>query len=219
MPQRTPTSDVTGLANPASVHCIESGGTLEIVTGDDGGQFGMCVFPDGSQCEEWAFYRGDCAPASEEGGTAADGRGLYRNVAYGFSMEPAEGWSVEGQDNQVVFRKGDHFLFVGVKWVDEELPPFRTGMPAGDFVDGDTVTLLGQDLPTRQIVYEGKTKVVSYSPGVAAGDLLLFTWLDAEGDAIPYEDVDIPPEVVEQANQMVASFALDSGDAPELVFP
>jgi putative hemolysin len=55
-----------GLANPASVHCIEQGYTLQMLEAEDGGQFGVCVFPDGSQCEEWAFFRGECSPASGE---------------------------------------------------------------------------------------------------------------------------------------------------------
>jgi len=53
-----------GMANLASVHCKEQGGRLEIRTADDGGQYGVCIFPDGSECEEWAFFRGECVPAS-----------------------------------------------------------------------------------------------------------------------------------------------------------
>lgn len=50
------------LANPASVYCEEQGGTLEIRTDADGGQVGYCLFEDGSECEEWAYYRGECQP-------------------------------------------------------------------------------------------------------------------------------------------------------------
>jgi Tol biopolymer transport system component/putative hemolysin len=53
----------TGLANPASVYCEEQGYTLEIRT-DENGEYGVCIFPDGSECEEWAFYRGECKQAS-----------------------------------------------------------------------------------------------------------------------------------------------------------
>jgi Tol biopolymer transport system component/putative hemolysin len=53
----------TGLANPASVYCEEQGYTLEMRT-DENGTYGVCIFPDGSECEEWAFYRGECKPAS-----------------------------------------------------------------------------------------------------------------------------------------------------------
>ena len=52
------------LANPASVFCEENGGTLEIRDEADG-QVGVCVFPDGSECEEWAYYRGECGPGED----------------------------------------------------------------------------------------------------------------------------------------------------------
>ncbi|MFO7696053.1 MAG: DUF333 domain-containing protein [Anaerolineae bacterium] len=58
----SPTTPESTLANPASVHCEENGGTLEIRTGADGGQVGYCLFEDGSECEEWAYYRGECQP-------------------------------------------------------------------------------------------------------------------------------------------------------------
>jgi putative hemolysin len=51
-----------GLPNSASVYCEEHGGRLEIRSAADGGQYGVCIFPDGSECEEWAFYRGECGP-------------------------------------------------------------------------------------------------------------------------------------------------------------
>ncbi|MFM7173460.1 MAG: DUF333 domain-containing protein [Caldilinea sp.] len=37
------------------------GGTLEIRQGE-GGEVGYCVFADGSECEEWALFRGECTP-------------------------------------------------------------------------------------------------------------------------------------------------------------
>lgn len=47
-----------GLANPASVFCEDNGGSLEIRTVEDGSQVGICVFPDGSECDEWEFFSG-----------------------------------------------------------------------------------------------------------------------------------------------------------------
>jgi putative hemolysin len=58
------------LANPASVYCEEQGYTLEMRT-DDSGTRGVCIFPDGSECEEWAFYRGECGPEADT--SASDG--------------------------------------------------------------------------------------------------------------------------------------------------
>ena len=50
-----------GMANPASVYCEEQGGKTDIRT-EAGGEVGYCVFDDGSECDEWAFFRGDCKP-------------------------------------------------------------------------------------------------------------------------------------------------------------
>jgi len=59
---RTPETPMAGVPNPASVHCIEQGGTLEIRRQPDGGEVGYCLFPDGSECEEWALFRKECQP-------------------------------------------------------------------------------------------------------------------------------------------------------------
>jgi hypothetical protein len=49
----------TGIANPASVFCEDNGGTLEVVT-EDSGQIGICTLSNGTKCEEWAYFRGEC---------------------------------------------------------------------------------------------------------------------------------------------------------------
>ncbi|MFN2242683.1 MAG: DUF333 domain-containing protein [Anaerolineae bacterium] len=52
-----------GLPNPASAHCEDQGYTVELRTGENG-TIGYCLFPDGTECEEWAFFRGECAPGT-----------------------------------------------------------------------------------------------------------------------------------------------------------
>lgn len=47
----------SGLANPASAFCEEQGGTVEIVTDAAGNQGGICRLPDGTEIEEWEYYR------------------------------------------------------------------------------------------------------------------------------------------------------------------
>ncbi len=61
----------SGLPNPAAVYCEEQGGTVDMRTDDAGNVYGVCVFPDGSECDEWAFYRGECAPGGSLGGDGA----------------------------------------------------------------------------------------------------------------------------------------------------
>jgi Tol biopolymer transport system component/putative hemolysin len=59
-----PTEAAPGMPSPASKFCVDQGYRSEI-RDEAGGQVGYCLFPDGSECEEWAFYHGECAPASE----------------------------------------------------------------------------------------------------------------------------------------------------------
>ena len=48
------------MPNPASENCTEKGGTLSIEKRGDGGEYGVCIFEDNMQCEEWALMRGEC---------------------------------------------------------------------------------------------------------------------------------------------------------------
>lgn len=56
----------SGIPNPASVYCKENGNKLEIQTAADGSQSGVCVFADGSTCDEWAYFRGECGVAEKK---------------------------------------------------------------------------------------------------------------------------------------------------------
>jgi putative hemolysin len=59
------------MPNPASVYCEQNGNKLEIQTASDGSQNGICVFPDGSTCDEWAYFRGECGLAQQKSPTPA----------------------------------------------------------------------------------------------------------------------------------------------------
>jgi uncharacterized protein len=58
------TSDV-GIANPASVFCVEQGGTVEIVD-EAAGQVGYCNLPEGTRIEEWEYFRSQNPTAAAE---------------------------------------------------------------------------------------------------------------------------------------------------------
>jgi putative hemolysin len=84
------------LPNPASVYCEQQGYKLEIRTAADGSQTGVCIFPNGSECDEWAYYRGECQPATDPtpaGSSEYDDQGwkIYTNAVLGYSFHyPAE---------------------------------------------------------------------------------------------------------------------------------
>jgi len=61
----------SSLPNPASVYCEQQGNKLEIHTAADGSQSGICVFSDGSTCDEWAYFRGECGLAAQKSPTPA----------------------------------------------------------------------------------------------------------------------------------------------------
>jgi putative hemolysin len=65
LPTEGPFESPVGLPNPASQFCEEQGFKLEMRT-TDAGTAGYCIFPDGTECEEWAFFRGECKPGTSE---------------------------------------------------------------------------------------------------------------------------------------------------------
>jgi putative hemolysin len=116
-----PATPQTDMPNPASVFCEQQGNRLEIRSAADGSQSGMCIFPDGSECDEWAYYRGECAPANQKNLTPSpvvetaspngspaviptalpvdpvdyQGWWTYTHAKYGFSIMLPEDWVVE----------------------------------------------------------------------------------------------------------------------------
>ena len=103
----------SGMANPASLYCVQQGFDSEIRTAADGSQSGVCVFPNGSECDEWAYFRGECQPAdSTPAQTSAftptdiptprpinpadyEVWWTYTNPTYGFSLQLPPDWSVD----------------------------------------------------------------------------------------------------------------------------
>jgi len=70
------TAASANMANPASVACVNAGGSLEIKKDATGGEYGMCTFANGTSCEEWALFRGEGCKAGVTAvtTTAAEGK-------------------------------------------------------------------------------------------------------------------------------------------------
>ena len=50
-----------GITNPASNYCVNGGNQLEIRNDSNGGQYGICISKGKKECEEWAYFRGECS--------------------------------------------------------------------------------------------------------------------------------------------------------------
>jgi len=87
------------LPNPASAYCEEQGYKAELRTADDGSQAGFCVFPDGSECDEWAYFRGECRPASAEETDDPQGWELYTNPTLGYTFQYPHGAEISANDD------------------------------------------------------------------------------------------------------------------------
>lgn len=82
-----------GIANPASVNCVETrGGTLELREGPNG-QIGICHLPDGRACEEWALLRDGTCQSGETADISAGDLKCHYNAGY-FVVERPRGTEV-----------------------------------------------------------------------------------------------------------------------------
>ena len=71
----TPAEESTGtiiwMPNPASVYCEQQGGSVNIVKDAEGNESGMCKLADGTEVDEWEYYRAN-NPESETWATAEE---------------------------------------------------------------------------------------------------------------------------------------------------
>lgn len=195
-----------GLANPASVYCEEQGGTLEIRTAADGSQTGVCVFEDGSECEEWAFFRGECQPG--QSGDSASNSALINEVwvlqDFGQPLLPDTTITIEfTADGQVNGSAGCNNYFGSFSLDSDSLitgPIGSTQMWCEGFMDQESAFLQALQAATGLTVSETELSVhtpdgaMRFAPaenaalegadwvlsGIAQGDAVVNTWIDAD---------------------------------------
>lgn len=57
LPAAAPATAMTGMANPASVYCIQQGGKLLPRVDNAGNAYALCQLVDGRLIEEWTLFR------------------------------------------------------------------------------------------------------------------------------------------------------------------
>ena len=168
--EATPSSQMN-LPNPASVYCEEQGYRLEIRTAADGSQNGFCIFPDGSECEEWAFFRGECGPAGQitPASSATEiptplpvdlndtqGWWTYTHAVYGFSFLLPEDWTVEEAVDAESPLNGhalslhpenetaQESIYITFRRSGEDILLWPTGVGQGEFIEQGALEIAGQ---------------------------------------------------------------------------
>lgn len=122
------------MPNPASIYCEQNGNKLEIHTAEDDSQSGVCIFPDGSACDEWEYYRGECGPsmkATSEPTTNVDP--TQANASGGYMQpgvsEPFTDWWGEIKSTEPGSQYDDYFerqdlggtIYFGIDSMDPEV--------------------------------------------------------------------------------------------------
>jgi hypothetical protein len=128
------------MPNPASVHCEQNGGKLELRQDASGGVVGICVFSDQSECEEWAYLRNDCKPGSviptvspaatkpdptASAELADDGWMIYRNEKLGYSFHYPKDASIIVNDDPL-----KSLSIIGPLTGDENWPQISISHPS-----------------------------------------------------------------------------------------
>lgn len=200
-----------GMPNPASVYCEQRGYRLGTRTDANGGEYGVCVFPDLTECEEWAFFRGEC-----QMGVDLTGWTEYANPDYGFAFRFPPAWTLEaiqGPDNTMAGHQvklhirpeanREIEMIISFKRVGEDQLIWPTGVGDGEFFDKGLAWLMTEPVTRNTLVCDGRDMSVYYQQEgvVRRGDLefaiiLSYVGSCADGYAIPVEIEDLADAVV-----------------------
>lgn len=199
-PDSVPTdAPQANMPNPASAYCVEQGFKSEIRTAADGSQAGYCVFPEGSECDEWAYFRGECRPADQSESTSSpteistvgpidpneyQGWWTYTVAEYGFAIMLSEDWKVEEITTSDPLMNG-HMLNLYTeglnirmtfRHIGEDVLLWPTGVGAGEFIEQGLLDIAGQ--PAQRFYFicpNGEINSIWYhgsegSPNIQRGD-------------------------------------------------
>jgi len=122
--------EILDLPNPASVYCEEQGYKLEMRT-DENGTYGVCIFPDGSECEEWSYFRGECQPGESSAEAKPEAVDLEVVAWYGKVISAPEG--IPAESKLILYPEGTGEVYVTGETgeVENEILSIRDVEPPG----------------------------------------------------------------------------------------
>lgn len=180
------------ISNPASRHCIEAGGLLSSKTTSDGATYGMCVFPDGRVCEEWAFIKGECKDVTDpltvpaEAVTLKDENEFY-TISVTYPVETSDQGEVLKQFAESLFKEKQELWRLGGEAHQQELKlkeefPDKSE-PHYDFLLTYS-TSTSAKLGTATYIFSGYE-----ATGGANGNLTINTFTFGEHGELKIEDI------------------------------
>ena len=200
------------MANPAAVNCLNKGGKSVTREDPSGGAYGVCVFPDQSECDEWAYFRGECQPGQFTTAPTPAHPAAYINTDYGFSFDPPIEWKITTEMKSAVFQNGDYQLNIRFGWDDDADLPFHAAPTGLVSQAGEPAVLLSVEVPKQLWLSGEQVQEVHYGPkSVQINHLVLVTWLSGGAGSS-----EITPQIITQADQILSTFQLLTGETPEV---
>ena len=203
------------MPNPSAVFCSERGHTYEIRKDEAGNDYGVCIFSSGTECDAWNFYRGECeaittplfpqptetihlAPVE----TVNPDEMIYQDDEYRIVVTYPEGWALDvstiRQDSEahplsklLQFSRENWLLSVHYKFIGD-VTVISGGIGAGDIVEDGSISLLGQKVSVKKLVYADQTIMVWV--GARLSDLEVYAKLE-DANQHDYDEINIPPEI------------------------
>ncbi|MDD4255570.1 MAG: protease inhibitor I42 family protein [Methanofollis sp.] len=89
----TPTETVIGMPNPAAAWCQEQGYTSETRKDAAGNEYGVCIFDNGTEADEWAVYRAATGAFNKTANGTAVNATVGDIVGISLTENPTTGYS------------------------------------------------------------------------------------------------------------------------------
>ncbi len=132
----------------------------------------------------------------------------YTHPEIGFTFEYPGDWTLEEAPHYVFLRKGPFRLMIAFRRPEESHQIQPTGLPSGELIEAGSLPFIDQEISRTKLVSEERVKEVLYNGAreIQFKDIAFVLMLDAGQN--DYAAIDIPQEVQEIADQVLASFSM-----------
>lgn len=175
----------------------------------------LCGVPDTNGCQ----IQVDHLEVEGEAVDRYQGWETYTDPEYGFSFRYPPDWNLEpGPEpdpdaeqgprytRTIFLNQGDWRIYIGFHRTDEEDILGGTGLPEGELEPRGAVSFFSLPMLKKELVFEEKVKALYYGPAEVE-NLVFVVRLDGQGGG-DYADLDIPPEMNREVDQILGSFGL-----------